>query len=223
MEKDIKLFNKAKELLSSISEEELSIKLDCLELEEGRKQTLIKTVTGEVDIDFYDKLNIFLYAIKNLFRDEFESLGAGKHLYSSCELYEFDPSKNGQNLIKHGISFGEVVSYSRKFGALMVPCPDKNDLERVVIFSDLANLADGHHLKLPLNPNVQSDCYIISIVHTRKMKFRFISSRVMSKTKHRKTLKNALKDIYPEDPEKKREFIDRCIAILNDNLLESHA
>ncbi len=209
--------------MSSIRDEELSIKLDCLQLEEGRKQTLIEILIGKVDIDFYNKLDIFLYAIKNLFRDEFESLGAGKHLYSSCELYEFDPSKNGQNLIKHGISFGEVVSYSSKFGALMVPCPDKNDLERVVIFSDLANLSDEHHLTLPLNPNVQSNCYIISIVHIREMKFRFISSRVMSKIKYRKTLNNALKDIYPEDPEKKREFIDRCIVILNENLLESHA
>ncbi|WP_230432149.1 BrnT family toxin [Plesiomonas shigelloides] len=223
MEKDIKLLNEMKELLYPLSEEELLIRLDSLELEEKRKQILCDILSGRVDIGLNHKLDVFSYAIKNLFQDKFESLGTVKHLYSNCDLYEYDPPKNGQNLIKHGISFSEVVSYSRNFGSLMVPCPHTEDSERVVIFSDLANLTDMFKLELPLNSNMQSDCYIISIVKMIGIRCKFISSRVMSKTRYKKTLKNALKNIYTDDPEKKEMFVDRCIEILKKNLFEIHA
>lgn len=223
MEKDIRLFNKAKEILSSLSEEELSSRLGCLELGDERKEILFDILAGKRPIGFHTQLDVFLYVIKSLFREEFDSLDTRQHLHSSCELYEFDPPKNGQNIIKHGISFREVVSYSSKFGSLMVRCPDEKDLDRIVIFSDLSNLNGQWRLELPLNPKFKSDCYVISIIHIRNMKFRFISSRVMSKNKNRKTLKNALKNIYPNDPSRKTDFIDRCIEILDENFFESHS
>ena len=76
------------------------------------------------------KIDIEEYALKIIFPDVYNQSMITEHLYSTCDLYEFNPAKNGQNVIKHGIGFQDVVSYSKKFGTLIISCPDKND-ERV--------------------------------------------------------------------------------------------
>ncbi len=218
MENDIKLFEEIKGFFSSMEQEDLAKDLDCLGLPEERKNTLIDLISENLKMEFYSTLDVFLYALKIAYIEKFMTLNTSEHLKSKGDLYEYDPSKNGSNIIKHGISFHEVVSYASKFGALMVSCPDRNDSERVVIFSDLYNLKGVYSLDLPLNSDGKSDGYVVSIAHCRNNKFRFISSRIMSKKSHKKTLKNALKNIYPDNAEKKEQFIDRCLEILNQNL-----
>ncbi len=34
-----------------------------------------------------------------------------ENIYSKSELYEYDPSKNGKNILKHEVSFNEICSY----------------------------------------------------------------------------------------------------------------
>ena len=151
----------------------------------------------------------------------YEKMPHDGHVYSSCELYEYDPPKNGKNIIKHGIKFGDVVSYSKKFGTLLVPCPDDKDGERYVVFSDL-NLENGiYKLQLPLS-ELKDLNFIISIVSKSGGKFRFISSRIMSskKKKYRETIQQSLRSVKFVDKNSKQQFVERCVEIIERDLIQ---
>lgn len=206
--------------IKQLSKEDFENKISPLGLPKNRKDLLFKFIQGEIQVSYSCKPDIEEYAIKILTPDVYASLPHEGHPYSSGEFYEYDPPKNGQNIIKHGIGFGEVVSYSKLFGTLLVPCPDDRDGERCVIFSDLNLERDGDELELP-PPGIGKINYTISIVHNRNGKFRFISSRIMSsnKTKYRKTMAQIFGDIIPNDLAR-NDFIDRCVEIVETRLIE---
>jgi uncharacterized DUF497 family protein len=214
------LLFKLKTLIKELPPEKFHKELSSIGIDNDRIAKLFNLIKEEA---FYhgEKIDVCLFLLKHLLPDDYKRLAVKERIGSSNELYEFDPVKNGQNIIKHGISFSEVVSYSQRFGTLIVPCPDEYDGERNVIFSDLSATRCNMELSFPLTKvEEQTESYVISIVQSKASKFRFISSRVMSRTRHKKTLKNVLKNIYPNDKDAQEEFIERCLEILKDNLFK---
>lgn len=216
---EVKLFQDMNLFFREIGESRLRIKLDALDLPAERKEVLLEVLMLRKNLHTFTRLDIQLYVLKNLFPDFYDQIKINIHSYSSNELYEYDPPKNGQNIIKHGISFGEVVSFSSQFGTLSVPCPDERDGSRVVIFSDLDLGKNGENLSLPCNGFANKNkVYTLSVAQRLDIRFRFISSRVMSNTRVYKGVKDALKGIYNKEPEKNKEFVERCVEILEQNL-----
>lgn len=186
----------------------------------ARFKLLTEVINGRVSVNYPEIWDIERYALKYLLPEEYKSLALGDHCYSSSELYEYDPPKNGQNIIKHGLSFGEVVSYSKKFGTLLVPCPDEKDGERLVIFSDV--VLEDYTLSLPLdNIDSSTENFTLSIAQSRNGKFRFISSRLLSKNNYKENMDQAFRNIYKDDKESKNAFVDRCVEIIKRDLIKT--
>lgn len=196
-------------------------KLELLKLPIDREEALLNILHGNKNIDYFDKLDMQLYVWKKLFPEVSNDLFIREHLYSKGDTLEYDPAKNGQNIIKHGISFGEVVSYSSRFGTLSVPCPDENDDTRYVFFSDLSPGLKGKNLSFPIESTIcESEVYTLSVVTIIDLRPRFISSRIMSRKRFAKNMKNAFKGIYDDDPQKKSEFVSACVEILKRDLFK---
>jgi uncharacterized DUF497 family protein len=206
--------------IKDLSKDELEEKIKPQRLPENRKDLLFKFIQGEIQVSYSCKPDIQAYALKHLMPDFYESAPHEGHPYSSGELYEYDPAKNGQNIIRHGIGFGEVVSYSRKFGTLLVPIPNETDGKRYVIFSDLDLKREEDELEMPPS-GIREMNYTISIASHRNGRFRFISARLLSskKKKYEETIAQALGEIVP-DEQARRGFIDRCVEILETNLIQ---
>lgn len=186
----------------------------------SRFKLLTEVINERLIVRYPGIWDIERFALKYLLPEEYKSLALGDHCYSSNEIYEYDPQKNGQNIIKHGLSFGEVVSYSTKFGTLLVPCPDEQDGERVVILSDI--VLKDQKLSLPLdNIDFSAENYTLSIAQSRNGKFRFISSRLLSKNNYKENMDQAFRNIYKEDKESKNAFVDRCVEIIERDLIKT--
>lgn len=213
------LTTEALNTLQNITNEDFHKGIKSQEISRVRVELLQDIIKHKKKVDFYLATDIKRYALKCLFPDFYASLCMGDHIYSTCELYEYDPPKNGQNAIKHGLSFREVVSYSSQFGTLLVPCPDKYNETRCVIFSDLDAGTDGKNLELPM-PGLSGRIYTMSIAQQVPEKFRFISSRVLSKNSYKEIMGRAFKNIYPEDPDAKICFTKRCIEIVEQYLFK---
>ena len=206
--------------IKNFRDDEFNKKIEHQKLPNERKKLLFGILKGDIEIDCFCKIDIEEYALKCLLPEVYEKMPHDGHVYSSGELYEYDPPKNGQNIIKHGLGFGEVVSYSKKFGTLLVPCPDDKDEERLVVFSDL-NLENRiYKLQLPLS-ELKDLNFIISIVSNSGGKFRFISSRIMSskKKKYRETIQQSLRGVSFVDKNSKEKFVDRCVEIVDRDLI----
>jgi hypothetical protein len=207
-------------LINEINKEEIQEKLKKSGINDARLKLLTEVINGRVDVSYPDIWDIEQYALKLLLPEEYKSLALRDHCYSSSELYEYDPPKNGQNIIKHGLSFGKVVSYSKKFGTLLVPCPDEQDGERVVIFSDILLRDKNFSLSLD-NIDSSKENYTLSIAQSRNGKFRFISSRLLSKNSYKENMDQAFRNIYKENKEYKNVFVDRCVEIIERDLLKT--
>lgn len=204
-------------LLKNLDNTENISNFSSLNLSDERKKVLLDVLNGKIELNYFIKFDIQLFALKHFFPEKFTSLSINEHIYSKADNYEYDPAKNGQNIIKHGLSFSEVVSYSRLFGTLLVSCPDQNDTTRTVIFSDLSQFKMKEGLHLPLNKKMEStDSCVLSITTNVNGKFRFISSRVLSKQRFSKNMKNAFKGIYDNDNDKKKKkaFVFECVKVL---------
>lgn len=189
-----------------------------LGLSKDRVEVLVDVINGTKNVEYFTALDIHLFCLKKIFPAQYSAAQAIEHAGAKCDLYEFDPPKNGQNVMKHGISFREVVSFSKKFGTLMVPCPDKMDAERLVVFSDLT-IDSGYHLALPLkNMDFTKDIYVLSIVQQRKTGFRFISARTFGQESYRKAMHQSFKGVYQNNPEKKNLFTTSCYKIVEKDL-----
>lgn len=220
---EYEVFPKLEKIINELGDDELSARLDELNLGSKRKDLLFSVLRNKVDLRFHEKLDIFLYVIKNILPSEFELHKIDSHAYSKG-MTEYDPAKNGQNLIKHGLSFNEVTSYSDgKFGVLNVHCP-ADEGERIVMFSPLVPFKSGFKLSLPINESVNTkESYVVSIVQSTGIGFRFISSRCISSKKYKKTLDNALKNVFVDNPTAKSMLIEDCLVILERDLFPQNA
>jgi hypothetical protein len=208
-------------LIAKFSLEEFIEKIDHLKLSEKRANQFFEVINGTKCIDQLYKFDIEEYALKSIFPCFYRELQTTNHLYSTSEIYEFDPAKNGQNIVKHGLSFGEVVSYSTKFGTLSISCPDEKDHQRIIIFSDL--ILSIYKLELPLSEG-NGENYTLSIAKQLDGKIRFISSRFLSskKQKYTETVKQAIRSVKFPDEASKESFVVRCIEIIERYLISKN-
>jgi hypothetical protein len=142
-----------------------------------------------------------------VFKDEYLAAkvklldGGTKHLIT------YDPPKNGQNIIKHGLSFTELATYSPGFGILMVPCPSKDDGERLVIFNSL-RLHEGSDFNLPTKVmHALSDLCTLTIALTEGEGFRVITSRPFHRDNWDRIMADELKGIEAAELKEKKSFI----------------
>ncbi|MEE5081433.1 hypothetical protein V2K58_18095 [Pseudomonas alliivorans] len=206
-------------ILQGITSEDLQKIMKSQGLSRGRAELLVEVIKHKRKVEFYLGVDIQRYALKILHPDLYADLALGNHIYSTSELYDYDPPKNGQNTIKHGLSFREVVSYSSQFGTLLVPCPDNNNGTRCVIFSDLDAGVNGENLELPAS-GMSGKIYTISVAQQSLGKFRFISSRMLSQNSYKEIMGRAFKNIYQDDPGAKDAFVKRCIEIVEQHLFK---
>lgn len=206
--------------IKGLSKEGFEKKMEKSCLSKDRKDLLFKFIQGEIEVSYTCRHDIEAYALKCLASCFYSTISFERHQYSSCELYEYDPPKNGHNIIKHGIGFGEVVSYSRNFGTLKVSIPnEKNgDKERHAILSDLYLKPGRDKLELGPPDSREINC-TISIASLTDGKFRFISARVLSskKKKYEKTIAQAIGKII-RDEQTRQGVINRCVEILERDL-----
>ena len=206
--------NEALQWLAAIQDDELKNKLKSLEIGAARQQIVYDVIRHKKEVNFYAKIDIQRYILKKLFTEEYNALDLGHHLYSNSDLYQYDPPKNGENMIKHGFNFSEVVSYSNNFGEYIVGCPDERDGTRYVMFSTVNSEAAGQRLDFPM-PVVDGKVCVMSVGQMVGPKFRFISARFLSPNGYEGILKRAFKNIYENDPAAEAEFIGRCISIID--------
>ncbi len=210
---------KALSRIQQLTLDEFSEKFLHLNLTKSRTRQFHDVVTGKLIIRGHSQFDIQEFALKTIFNKVYKDFKTDSHLYSTGDLYEFDPAKNGQNLVKHGVGFGEVAHYSRRFGTLNIHCPDSNDSQRIVSFSDL-DLENKYKLELPLS-KIESPSYCISILKSTDGKFRFISSRLLSskKKKYMETIYQSLRSVNFSDETSKAAFVDLAVEILESNLI----
>ena len=95
-------------------------------------------VRGEQEVDdLYALLDIHLYCLKEFFHKDYMVANIEPHSAARDYDLTYDPAKNGKNVIKHGITFREVISFYPGLGTLIVPYPNQSDGERLAIFSKL--------------------------------------------------------------------------------------
>ncbi len=178
-----------------------------------RRELLYKLIQSKNIYNNTD-LDIAAYAVKTITPEKYKTCFISEHLYSNQNLIEYDPPKNGQNIIKHGLSFNEVVYFSVRFGSLFVHL----DEGRKAIFSGIL-INEKNNLSYPIN-NTQGLFNTISIVADRKNDkpgYRFISSRIMSKSNYKENVRQALSKII-KDKNEQAMFINSCVEYIEKNL-----
>lgn len=190
-----------------------------LNLPLNRVNDLYKFIHGEEELYVIDKINIQAYLAKSLRPKEYDLAPLTRHSYSEGPNFSYDPAKCGQNIVKHGLCFNEVVSYAKDFGGLIVPRKNAKDGERLVIFSNLKNKPKQKEFVFCLGATSESN--VLNIVVLDGLRFRFISSRPLSskRRKYVRTIKSALK----EDSEgfNNDSFTELCIEYLEKNVFVS--
>lgn len=205
--------------LKNLTLKKFSKKIKKLNLPKKRVQEFYDVVIEKTSINSISQFDIQEFALKSIFKKGYDEFKTKHHPLSTGELYEFDPAKNGQNLVKHGVSFIEIVSYSKRFGTLNIPCPDINDRERIISFSDF-DLENKYNPDFPLS-EIEGVRYCISIVKSINGKFRFISSRFLSskKKKYTDTIYQSLRSVNFSDESSKTDFVDYAVWYLEKNLM----
>ncbi|MCP1375157.1 BrnT family toxin [Dyella lutea] len=207
--------------IRALSVEEVSEKLARESIGSVRSELLLDVINGRVPLSYIPALDIQLFAIKALRRDLYDALPDRGHPYASWELYEYDPAKNGKNIIKHGVGFHEVASLSSNFGTLSVAYPHSDDEDRVVIFSNLNSGDNARNLDLPY-PHIDGLVYVMTIAQQMpELRYRFISSRIIDQDDYRRHMTQAFRDIPVNTQDEKRlkkDFVDVCEGILKRNM-----
>ena len=189
-------------------------------LNSDRKKLLFQFSRGKHSVSPLGQFDIEQFLLKHLAKYAYDS---NHHCidFEKCS-YEYDPAKNGHNIVKHGLSFSEVVSFSTRFGAMSVPLPEDKE-KRFAVFSDL-RVGPNEKLEMPLG-NLDDINPIVSIVTHREggahlIKMRFISSRRISSKEGecRNDLKNIFKNIV-DDENIRGPFIDDCLKIIKTRLM----
>lgn len=203
--------------IKGLSKNEFKIKIESQSLPKDRQDILFEFVQGKVSHSRENDIKAFV--LKAINPDCYNAIAHKESPYSSGELYEYDPPKNGQNIIKHGIGFNDVVSFSEgSFGTVIVPI-GKDKEERLVIFSSFA--PKSYRLEIPPS-GIKWINYSISIATLSKQKFRLISARLLSsrRIKYKKTISQAIGGIIV-DKRERQGFINRCVEILERDLIKN--
>jgi len=193
-----------------------------LQLSAERAGLLQAIIRGEHEITHpYTLLDIHLFCLKALHKDTYLQAQVQTHPDASGDLFTYDPPKNGQNLLKHGLTFAEVTSYSPDFGALQVPCPNAADGERLVVLSKF-DIPKGATLQLP-TPVIlaRQDLCTLTVAVLGEQGYRFISARPFHHDNWGKVLDGAVKEIYEDEPEKREAFLQACQEAVESDLFDA--
>lgn len=192
--------------------------VQALEISRKRAIQFNEVLKGNISVSHFNKFDIEEFAIKHFYSTEiYKKIQTLEHIKSTCDTYEFDPAKNGKNIIKHGLSFGEVASYSARFGSVMIPTPHESDVQRVLIFSDLT-LQKGRKIELPLS-KIKNNNFTLSVAVNLNGKFRFITARLLSsqKSKFVQTVNQSIGAIKLPSVNSRTEFTQNCIELFKRN------
>lgn len=177
-----------------------------LQISNDRYDFIVKILRREIKIDDFLMNDILRCIVKKIceskgidFFDIFKI--PENHLLSKAALYEYDPAKNGQNILKHGLNFGEVVSYAGNDYGRLISYTKSGDEERIVIFSKYY-VNNKNNIFLSDDKKTEDFLCIATIATNVEYRFRFISSRAL-KVKNdnalQRELKNIIKDYSLED------------------------
>lgn len=157
--------------------------VNCAKLGLGKARVILldKIISGEIYYSSCETNDVLRYIAKELNSDSYESLKLPENnLYSESEFVSYDPAKNGLNIVKHGIEFHAVHSYSNgTFGRLMVPTGDQSSEKRYVIFSKY-KVVGSKSPYLPEKFINRDEIFLATIASPRGGGFRFISSSILS-------------------------------------------
>lgn len=208
----------------SLGPEALEANETLKKLPADRLRLMSNVIRGKDPIHSTVRADIERFALRCLLPGaQYEALEDGDHPYAKGDFHEYDPAKNGQNLIKHGLSFNEVISYSPNFGVLSAHSSKPLPEQRFMVLSDLRIGENGRKLDLPLK-EWSGERVTISVVTQRESRFRFISSHLLSSNekKYRATLDTAFNGVHDDDPIAKQEYIERCVEILKRYLFKGN-
>lgn len=148
---------------------------------DDRLYELFKFLKGETKVGAIYAFDIEEYLIRNFIKPlDFIRTYRNPYIGEDDNL-QYDPAKNGANLIKHGLAFREAMTYSTRFGVLNAGPVYKiektpkvtsdsaqretyPDEERMVFFSDLTVPSDYKLAIPPANIDFKRTNYTISIV-----------------------------------------------------------
>lgn len=148
-------------------------------------------IQNKSDGDFSDLDFIKMLAIKlldpNLYKSKYHNFFINSfNSYMGDAGYTFDPVKNGQNIIKHEVSFMKIMGFINSTYIFPIDKENKNNTDRIMITicENLPYLSVGSSEIIDYNS-----------------KIRLISSRRLSRTdddKNLKSIREALKRHYDE-------------------------
>ena len=103
--------------------ERLNVYKELTEIAPDRKKLLFQFIRGALAVSPLAQFDIEQLLLKYLANSVYDPT----HNCIEFEkyFYEYAPAKNGLNMVKHGFSFSEVVSFSTQFGTLSVPLPGR--------------------------------------------------------------------------------------------------
>lgn len=206
-------------LVENDNDEYHTVLSSILGIDVKRIKGLYEFIRGDKLLKDPEKQDIQAYLVKNLVKNESDlNIFAKDNKHLKVCRYSYDPAKNGQNIIKHGLSFNEVMSYSRHFASLSVLKTSKDGV-REIVFSDLKNLSDKNLLCFPFS-RINSNSYVLNVVSSNdKGRYRMISSRQLSSrsSKYVETIKSVLNE---EGCTEKGivESTNRCVKFLEENV-----
>lgn len=173
---------------------------------------------GDFTFNVFDTLDVNLFLLKRISPSQHANQRVKKHLQSEGDLFEYDPAKNGQNILKHGLSFRESVSCARNFGTMTVPIEITGE-KRSAVFYEL-NLGEDHKTldyafrKWPTEASI----LVLTIAENLGLRYRLISSRRMSSKNTRAAVSEALRAVDIIDPNARSEFQYYCAQRLSELL-----
>lgn len=172
-----------------------------LQISNHRYDLLIKILSRNLKIDNFLMNDILRCIVKKLSEaknlDYFNAFKIPEnHLFSKGSLYEYDPAKNGQNILKHGLDFGAVVSYGGNDYGRLISYTNSEIEDRFVIFSKYY-VDNKNNIFLSDDKKKEDFLCIATIATNVDIGFRFISSRALNvkdSKKLQQELRNMIKD-----------------------------
>ncbi len=177
-----------------------------LQISNNRYDFIIKILKRNIKVDHFLMNHILRCIVKKLCESQgIDFLNTFKlpenHLFSKTSLYEYDPTKNGQNILKHGLDFGAVVSYGGADYGRLISYTNSETEDRFVIFSKYY-VNDKNNIFLSDDKKNEDFLCIATIATNADSGFRFISSRALKVKNDKKfqlELKNIIKDHNLDD------------------------
>ena len=173
-----------------------------LQISKNRYDFIIKILRRDIKVDNFLMNDILRCIVKKLCEsDDIDFFDTFKipenHLLSKASLYEYDPAKNGQNILKHGLDFGAVISYGGSDYGRLISYTNSEIEDRFVIFSKYY-VNNENNIFLSDDKKNEDFLCIATIATNVNIGFRFISSRAL-KVKNDKELQKELKNMIKDN------------------------